>query len=461
MKKLRNLAAGGGIAALSATLATALATPPAETENRRHVLAGPDLAAQFESIAEPCGKSDGGCAVDIEPGTYEIDRPIHLCNAQVDARGVKILARETSGLVAHRTFQGTPCHRGVWSWRGGTFRGVGTSTTTRPLPVGIDIRSRGILENVSVGSFVRGLQMVCPTSKKEIAQEHSIGFTSVTKKAHCNLTQVVNSTFSSNWLDGIYVRGADANAGSFRGINSFVNCRRAYDLVGAPEDYDKPYSTPTGMSCANFHERSFLGNTYVAPHSAHSVDQLSKSSGSTWKREDGAQVRWRYYQYLTNSRNGRNVFLGAYTENDRTDSKTGRSTGNGPSELKGYGHHVYGGLNQIDVESGSLRISEWGHFSHLRTSGRSKSGARYRVDLGTAGTLPMRLQLKYSDGTKRSFSLQHFDSGWLEIEAGRATGQRSMAFWMKDDETHPLGSIRLYKPLIRDPQPETETRIQP
>jgi len=410
----------------------------------RQVLTDPaDLATL------PCRDTEAGCAVKLAPGTYEIAEPIRVCNTDVDAYGVLIVAQDTTGVILEREGGCGPS-----TWRGGRLRGAVTSTAVRPLPVGFDVRSPSTILDAKAGQFVRGLQMVC-ADRGDVDRQTALGF-DVKEISHCNHAHVARSTFSSNLLDGVFVRGADANAGTFVGVNSFLNCQQAADIVGVPADPSDPYSTPTGASCANFHESSFLGNTYVGPHSAHSVDQRSEASWTLVRDTGSATVAetrdYRWWQILAHSSNGRNVFLGAYTESDVVDDNTGRSYGNGPSVVSGYGHHVYGGLNQIRVEGGAWRISERGDQSHLRTSYMSEDrpGLGYRIQMGTADVLPVRLKLYYPDSPDRTLSLQHFPSGWLELEAGRATADRALSIWLGDQAEHMLGTLKFFKPWIFD-----------
>ena len=417
----------------------------AELDSRgsgRQVLTDPaDLATL------PCRDTEAGCAVKLVPGRYDIYEPIRVCNTDVDAYGVLIVAWDTTGVILERE---GGC--GTSTWRGGELRGAITSTAVRPLPVGFDMRSPSIIHDAQAQRFVRGLQMVC-ADQGTVDLQTALGF-DVKEISHCNHAHVARSTFNSNLLDGIFVRGADANAGTFVGVNSYVNCKQAADIIGVPADPSDPYSTPTGASCANFHESSFLGNTYVGPHSAHSVDQRSEASWTLVRDTGSATVaetrEYRWWQFLAYSPNGRNVFLGAYTENDVVDDNTGRSYGNGPSVVSGYGHHVYGGLNQIRVRRGAWRIAERGDQSHLRTSHMSKNkpGLGYEIEMGEIDELPFRLKLYYPDSPDRTLSLQHFSNGWLELEAGRVTANRVLSVWLGDRTEHMLGTLRFFKPWL-------------
>ena len=268
----------------------------------------PDTQLTQEELQALLDGCKGACT--IPPNTYSLTAPLTLRNKRVriQAYGAEFEFPDgVDGLIVDRSAEGAVIE-------GGVFRGASNSTAS----VGLTVRAGVALRDVTVGGFGRGVVIACGD-----------GF----GDAHCNMWYAENVTTSGNMLDGWYTRGSDANAGVAVRVNSFTNCARASSL------YDEP-SAGIGkdeQTCANFNEGTFLGNTYIGPHSAFSLDRATDE---------------RFLQYWAPGANGRNVFIGAYAESGTWGS------GNGPSKVMGYGHHVYGGLNNIEVSGGALRFSE-------------------------------------------------------------------------------------------------------
>lgn len=377
-----------------------------------------DLSNFFRTLqVEGCReRGKGRCAVRILPGTYVISEPITLCSFpfDVEAYGATIRARNTTGIrVLHNpTCQryGLPFAGGAGSgggsiWRGGELVGVDVQAVKPPYPVGIQVETVVHLRDIRIESFVRGLQLLC----NDVRQPYELvdGF-EMHRGGRCNLGTFEGLTISSNQLDGIFVRGANANANTFVGINSFVNCRNARAIVGRP-NYNNP---ERGGRCANYHDASFLGNTYVGTHSAFAIDTTSKPN-------------LRYFQYLSTGRNQSNVWINPYAENGAMDGKTG----NGPSWFRGANDVVIGGFVAFyGLSRGASRYGGSGRASRLHLESRQgaaggfEEGMSMRVLLGQVDNTPSAFAIT-PIGTKKPVGTLRFRarrSGWVELEASPA-----------------------------------------
>lgn len=386
-------------------LAVGAVTP---AEDGTFVLDG-DLSSSFAEL-----DCQDGCAVKIRPGRYVLRSPIRICTTvDVDASGVRIDALDTTGVIFDR---GEGCSSEYSTWRGGQLFGKVSSPAVRPLPVGIEIRDALVhVSDTRVQSFVRGVDIKCDLGVSATREQRALGF-EVDPDAHCNLWRLSNLSISSNWLDGVFVTGADANAGTAWGINSFVNCKRAYDFVGRPD----LVGGKDGGKCANFHDQSFLGNTWIGTHSAFAIDTTSTSTTE----------KVRYFQYLSLSSNGRSTWVGPYAENGQVVLQAG----NGPSLLRGYGHVVIGGLNNIRIKGGGFRLSERGRVNRLqvRSTHRGTTGVLTlggEGDLGSPFVLGYRWPELESGAELRLLPVRDEGAGWLELESGRGSGQRMLRIW--------------------------------
>lgn len=134
--------------------------------------------------------------------------------------------------------------------------------------------------------------------------EHGIKIdasTSYSPASNANLWEIHSCTLDSNGQHGLYVKGADANAGAGYNINAVNN--------GGWGIYDS----------------SFLGNTYVGCHTANNT------SGS----------------YKSDNANARNIFVGCYSEADQPTASVVQ-----PSMIVGGLHAAGYGANDPVLDSG-------------------------------------------------------------------------------------------------------------
>jgi hypothetical protein len=375
------------------------------------------------------------CAVEIPPGVYTSTRTIKLCKQTfVRAYGATIRFEGVGGVVFARG-DGCDSQRSVWS--GGLLELVNTATTARPLPVGVDIHAGGVvLRDVQVSRFARNVQAICPSSSNPdpYPDERALGF-AINNKAHCNSISLDKVWSSSAWLDGIYFRGSDANAGVMSGVSSVHSCSWADSFLDGPPDINRPTDGPI---CANFRDDSFLGNTWLGTHSAASYDFRTP-------REPG-EPKTRWFQYFSRSSNGRTTWIGPYAEGSPTEI----GNNNGRSYLLGYGHLVFGGLDNIESPRG-MTIGEWGAISKASFANRSDHDTGSSLCLGACDGTGSVFMLRTDNGPEwgqAEFRLQLWDDGWTELEAGRATANRILQIWTGDNSTRERGTVRMLKPSL-------------
>ena len=283
------------------------------------LLTGASIATPEQHLQVQLDTCTGVC--EIAPGHYTLSEPLELRNPRVKVNAYGVEFQSTGlhdGLIIRKEAEGSV-------WQGGTFRGTNTSTA----PTGITIQGPVVLRDVGVYFFGLGIKIWCGDGYEP---------------AHCNMWKLYDVTTSGNLLDGLHVRGSDANAGLAVGLNAQTNCAAASRLYSEPTaDIDK-----SAASCAQIHDQSFLGNTYIAPHTASSLDRSTEE---------------RFFQVRSDTSNGRTTWLGAYTENGTWGA------GNGPSRLRGQGHYAVGGINGIETVAGATRFRERGSVNALNFRG--------------------------------------------------------------------------------------------
>jgi hypothetical protein len=391
---------------------------------------GGELADGFEVAQQACEARSPWtpCVYLITPGAYTITKRIEFCEeVHVDAYGAEIFANDVGALLFDRNNSGL-CNSEGSTWRGGSLKGtIVTSTATRPLPVGIDIRSGVHIRDVAVTLFARGVQAVCNRTSAP-QDEIDRGF-EIEPTAHCNLVRIDNVTVNSSALDGFYFRGSDANAGVITGASGVHSCMIALQwFPEGPLDESDP-AIGDVYQCANFNDASFLGNTWIAPHSAAAYDYRT------------GPVAVPFFQYYSNAAAGRTVWIGAYAE----------AEGNGESYMKGYGHLAFGGLNNIKSPRG-MTIKDRGTIS--RATFRAVSAANEELGttlcLGECDTTGSVLNLESQHGGDvrgLDLRLQAFSDGWLELEASTVTAGRILQIWADDKpgDDFPMGTVRMLK----------------
>ena len=209
--------------------------------------------------------------VKIPPGKYYFSQPLILTR-QVKLTGSGSPAGNAlsncqlwfpdnvNGIVIHYEYQATPLDSADGSLLSG-FSVSNKGGAGGTLGSGVVMNARAELRNVLVSGFrVDGIQILANTG--------------VAPYNNANNWHIENCVTMVNGRHGLFVQGADVNAGTCIGLDSRSNAG-----VG-------------------IYDPSFLGNTYLGCHTAANV-----TNG-----------------YKADNTNGRNLFVGCYTEGGETSS---------------------------------------------------------------------------------------------------------------------------------------------
>ena len=207
--------------------------------------------------------------VKIPPGKYYLSQPLIL------TRQVKLIGSgspvgnalsncqlwfpdNVNGIVIHYEYQATPLDSADGSLLSG-FSVINTGGAGGTLGSGVVMNARAELRNVLINGFrVDGIQVLANTG--------------VAPYNNANNWRIENCVVMSNGRHGLFVQGADVNAGTCIGLDS------------------------RGNAGIGIYDSSFLGNTYLGCHTAANV-----TNG-----------------YKTDNSNARNLFVGCYSEGSET-----------------------------------------------------------------------------------------------------------------------------------------------
>lgn len=264
---------------------------------------GMDLADAVDVIQRDPGCAPGdeyhprvGCRILLGREAYTT-KPITLCR-QVVLEGISgagwgaATVIKTDGETGIHVSDTAHCESlgfeenssGAWSSiRDLALQDVGNYGTPLRYSAGILMEARAEVTSVWIRGFTQGIR-ICAGHARETVTSTAAFFQGAATNA--NAFRLINVTVDLSRHSGVFIDGADVNAGYTLGVNSTRNCKDA-DLY-----------TPHLGPCANLHESSFLGNTHIAPHSADAKDL-----------RDG-----QHHQYLSDNVNARNVWLGPYSE---------------------------------------------------------------------------------------------------------------------------------------------------
>lgn len=369
----------------SVILAVLLSQPGPKT----HFIEG-DLASAVAKLQAPGGACEAlpRCAIHIHPGVYDVDTIEFKKTVDVTAYGASIRTRpDRDGVI----FRHSAAHS---TWRGGFLLGRMKSKTK--IRAGMLVETRVNVYDVHIQSFARGLQL----GPRGVPSEGTF----------------VGLMVSSNKLDGVYTKGANSNANRFLGVKSFVNCRSASSYVGVP-NYDNPKK---GGKCANFHDASFLGNSYFGPSSHHALDI------------ENGKPQIRYFQFLTTGSSNVSSFFDAYAEEGVDDG----SNGNGPSVLASPALSL-GGINNMRPISAStgIVIANRGELNRLMLNSKGDGdGNGSRLQLGNFDDTSSAISVSSPQTPGANLKLRPVQkSQWWEVEAGAPTHDSMGRLWMGKD----------------------------
>jgi hypothetical protein len=237
----------------------------------------PAIQAAIDAATFGKGPFKSGPAVYFPPGTYRSSRTIELKKTvRLFGDGSGLPWSSTAALVFPPGVTGIVVHRAetIGSGREATPTTGGDGSIIEGLRIlgskgarahGIWLRARALLRNDFVSGFSGNcIQVVASARTQDPAEQ-----------GNANSFRIESGRVENCGENGLFVDGADANAGYVLGLDASSN--------GAWGIFDS----------------SFLGNTYVACHTA------ANKAGP----------------YQSDSRNARNVFLGCYSESGQPPSK--------------------------------------------------------------------------------------------------------------------------------------------
>ncbi len=201
----------------------------------------------------PINRDVVGCEIKLPAGRFSLSQEILLCAGHTlrgaggdgDASRTVLLSAPGAGCVRvggidECELDGDPTDGVAWG-AGAEVTGFacqGPLVSTSTFTVGIDVRARSMVRDVTTRGYVVGMRI-------DAAVPHS----------NANVMHVLNVHAWNNGYAGFWIRGPDANASLLELTDTIDNCR------------DSHWEAQFG-ECAGTIEDSFLGNTHVAPHAA-------------------------------------------------------------------------------------------------------------------------------------------------------------------------------------------------
>lgn len=269
-----------------------------------HVKLACDFTYRFTSTLDVCRPirfegCDGGAAVPTSRFSF----------AQSDPTGIK-------------TFQTCPRSGVIGDGSGASFEYLGILAATAPQSgdtgAGIQMDRRAYVSHVVIDSFMDGIRIDSGTG------------------TNANAFGIEHTRLTNAGRFGLYVRGADTNAGNIVGLSVEQACSQAGAWTqGSP-------AASTSYVCAGIYDNSFLGNTYVGSH----VASIENTGGTS-----NCSTHTYYPSYLigvgldgTINNNTRTVLFGPYEESSGCSDGTGTKQGV-YSEVRGTSIIVGGRVN--------------------------------------------------------------------------------------------------------------------
>jgi hypothetical protein len=256
---------------------------------------------------------------------------------------------------------------------GTTIRGIKLTGGVGSAGHGIHIRARAVIEDVWVEQFAgNGLNIV--------ATAGSGGST----EGNANTFQIRGGRLSYNRGSGMYVVGGDANSGVILGTDA------------------------TGNFAWGFDDQSFLGNTYLATHTAGNI------SGS----------------YRSVNNNARNRFINCYAESDQ------------PPATIAYPAEVNGGLHPNGVAGTGLWESTDASGRRITNFGFQATGGTGTVQVGGSGA---HLRM-FGPNNSLGVVMRNAGNDWIRAIGLADNGEFERV--LCPGTTHHFGSGKVIFPLI-------------
>lgn len=257
-----------------------------------------DLAPAFARATEACARAVAytpaearppACVLALPPGEFELSRPLRFVSPVV-LRGAGGAHWATPTILRTRT--STHAIVVEASAAGSAIEGlalVSGQSSHATLTAGVDVRGRAVLERLWIRLFVVGVQVSADVNRRP--------------PSNANGSRLRALTIDRTEGPAVLVRGGDANDVSIVELETAQACERGSAWSGRPE--------LVGAPCAAVLDRSFLGVSIWAAHTASSRD-----------RETGA----RFAGYDLGGDSTRTICAGCYSESDQLPSNVGRQS---------------------------------------------------------------------------------------------------------------------------------------
>jgi hypothetical protein len=284
------------------------------------------VAACEASIAYvPAEARRPACVMTLPPGEFELSRPLRLARPVV-LRGAGGAHWATATVLRTRTSTHgivvEPSAAGSMVTDLAVISGQSSHAT---MTAGVDLRGRATLERLWVRLFVAGVQVSADVMRSP--------------PSNANGSRLRGLVIDRTEGPAVLVRGGDANDVSIVELETAQACERGSWWSGRAELVGRP--------CAAVIDRSFLGVSVWAAHTASSRD-----------RETGA----RFAGYDLGGDSTRSICAGCYSESDQTPSAVGRQSIaiGGIGAWQGLGLRVEGPrLSSLLVSSPALPGGGW------------------------------------------------------------------------------------------------------
>ena len=233
-----------------------------------------DITTELQQVIDSCeiDRVENNCHIKLSAGHFRVTNPIELCGSQ-----------QIEGLSSDHTFVKTSTtgfHMPPWEQCANANRRVNQGPVKLS---GLDI-SPSITNNDGEG--IRSEHTI--RIDDAIIHGYGVGIAIIANvssnpKSNANIWAIDNTRIYNTAHAGLYIDGEDTNAGNSRGV-----------YLTGPHCYDPNPLISRFGTCAGVVESSFLGNTHIGLHVA------GTTNGYPPVRCDGP--------------NGRNTFIGLYTE---------------------------------------------------------------------------------------------------------------------------------------------------
>lgn len=311
------------------------------------------LADCFASVSTWTGDADVQCEIEGPSGLFYWASSVDLCHGgRLDLGSAKIFSAIGVTPIVGPGFQACRdrgLKSGKWEIANATMRPYGTATST-VVTRGLDLKGPHRVRNVTLHDYVQGIRIVANAEAEPAAARANANNWAL------ELVQIQGAKHAGIWIDG-----PDTNVGFALKIGVTSSCKRASEW-------------PELGACADIHDGSFLGCTWVATATGYAKDEIT---GVVYPGI-----------ILGDSGNSRSVCVGCYIEGGYGGGLAAGTTNvvGGIGSWSGGGNRLEG--NRI---SGLEAFGSDG-LASLKLGSLTGGGALTITPLNDPGSYPLRLK---------------------------------------------------------------------